>query len=315
MTWLVELPDADGQPMLINLDEPVFVQADGDRSSILTTPLGPCAVGLGYDALCERLRLNPADRMTPPALLRVRRRMLGRRPAKRDRRVPRLAAVTATLPAAPARFTSYVDAVPRWILGENDKLGDCTCVGPANAILALTTAAGAPRRLPDADIVAFYSAVSGYRPSDPSSDAGAMIEDVLAAWHSHGFDADTLDGYASIDPADHERVKQAIAFLGPVDLGLNLPSGWLRASVWDVSTAGADIAGGHCVCAVGYDAEGLQIVSWGQVFTLTWAGWDRAVDEAHALLSRDALTKAGRDPAGVDWTALEGFMTIIREAA
>ena len=312
MTWLVELPDANGQKMLINLDEPLLVQGDEAQSSIVTA-LGPCPVGLGYEALCERLRLNPADRMSAPEL--ATRRLLGRLPAKRDRRVPLLSAVAPGLPAAPARFSAYVEAVGSWILGENDTLGDCTCVAPANAILGLTTLAGDARRTPDDDIVAFYAGVSGYRPGDPSSDAGAMIEDVLAAWHSRGFDADRLDGYASIEPTDHERVRQAIAFLGPVDLGLNLPSGWLKATVWDVSTAGPDIAGGHCVCAVGYDADGLQIVSWGQVFTLTWAGWDACVDEAHALLSRDALTKAGRDAAGVDWTGLEGFMTVIREAA
>ena len=315
MTWLVELPDANGQPMLINLDEPVLVQGNEAQSSIVTA-LGPLPVGLGYEALCDRLRLNPADRMPSMSTTRkLQRRALGRLPAKRDGRVPRLSVLAPNLPAAPARYTACVDAVGSWILGENDRIGDCTCVGPANVILALTTLAGQPRRLPDADIVAFYGAVSGYTPSDPNSDQGAMIEDVLAAWHARGNDADKDDGYATIEPADHERVRQAIALLGPVDLGINLPSGWMQASVWDVSTAGEEIAGGHCITAVGYTEGGPLIVSWGQVFTLTWAGWDAYVDEAHALLSRDALGKTGRDVAGVDWTALESFMAIIRGTA
>ena len=310
MTWFVELPDLDGQPVLINLDEPAFVQGDATRSSIVTA-LGPMGIGLGYEALCDRLRLNPSDRITAPSLQRA----LGRQPAKRDRRVPRLSMVAPALPPAPAAYTAYVDAVGSWILGENDRIGDCTCVGPANVILGLTTLARQPKRLPDDAIVSFYSAVTGYTPNDPDSDQGAMIEDVLAAWHAHGIGADRLDGYATIQTTNHEEVRQAIALLGPVDVGVNLPAGWMRTPDWDVSTAGAEIAGGHCITAVGYDAHGLQVVSWGKIFRLTWAGWDAFVDEAHALLSHDALTAAGKDAGGIDWASLNNFMTIIREAA
>ena len=308
MTWLVELPDGNGQPMLVNFDEPVLVQGDDVQSSV-TTALGPIAVGLDYEALCARLRLNPADRIAAPM-----GRALGRRPAKRDPRVPRLSAVAGDLPPAPDSYGVYAERVSSWILGENDKIGDCTCVGPANVILALTTLAGDARRVSDSDIVAFYAAVSGYTPANPDSDQGAMIEDVLAAWNRRGLAADRLDGFATIEPSDHARIKQAIALLGPVDLGLNLPNGWMQAQTWDVSNAGEGIAGGHCVTAIGYDAASLQIVSWGQVFTMTWDGWDAFVDEAHALLSRDALTRAGRDVAGVDWAGLENFMSEIRKA-
>ncbi len=312
MTWLVELPDLNGQPILVNLDEPVLVQGDGAQCSIVTS-LGPVGVGLDYASLCERLRLNPADRMASAARRPVGR-ALGRLPAKRDCRVPRLAALAPALPAAPARYSAYVDTVRSWILGENDRIGDCTCVGVANVILGLSTLAGDAKRLTDAEIVDFYASVSGYTPGNPDSDQGAMIEDVLSAWHERGIAMDRLDGYASIEPSDHARTKQAIALLGPVDIGINLPNGWMQAQTWDVATAGAGIAGGHCVTAVGYDEAGLQVVSWGQVFTMSWAGWDGFVDEAHALLSRDALTKAGRDVGGIDWADLENFMRDIKEA-
>ncbi len=312
MTWLVELPDANGRPMLLNLDEPVLVQGDTVQSSIVTA-LGTLPIGLGYEDLCCRLRLNPADRMADE--VRRPRRGLGRLPAKRDARVPRLSMVAPDLPPAPGGYTAYADAVSHWILGENDRIGDCTCVGPANVILALTTLSGRARRMPDADIVAFYAGISGYSAADPDSDTGAMIEDVLAAWHARGIDTDRLDGYATIEVGDHERIRQAIALLGPVDLGINLPAGWLRAAEWDVSTAGDEIAGGHCVTAIGYTDRGPLVVSWGEVFPLTWAGYDAHVDEAHALLSRDALTQAGKDAGGVDWMALEQFMAVIRGMA
>ena len=239
-------------------------------------------------------------------------RLLGRLPAKRDPRVPALGAIAPTLPPAPERFTDYVDAVDSWILGANDRVGDCTCVAPANIILALTTMAKRPVRLADAAILAFYGSVSGYDPANPATDRGAIVEDVLAAWHARGIAGDRLDGYASLELNDHERVRQAIAHLGPVDLGVNLPVGWQSASTWDVSTAGRAIAGGHSVTAVGYTEGGPLIVSWGQVFSLTWAGWDAFLEEAHVLLSRDALLASGKDAEGIDWAALEAFMARIR---
>ncbi len=245
-------------------------------------------------------------------------RKLGAKPPKRDDRVPRLSTIAPSLPAAPPRHTAYIEAVASWELGENDRLGTCTCVCPANVILALTTLVGQPRRTSDTDIVGFYSAVTGYNAGDPNSDQGAMIEDVLAAWHAHGIGTkpiDMLDGYATIDIHNHDRVREAVAALGPVDIGVSLPSGWEQATVWDTSTAGTEIAGGHCVTVVGYTEAGPLIVSWGQVFSLTWAGWDAYATEAHALLSQDALTRAGKDVAGVDWDGLSAMMTVIRDAA
>ncbi len=315
MSWLVELPDTSGQPMIINLDAPLVIQSDGARA-LLTTATGQLELGLSYEDLCARLRLNPADRQ--PADSAPRRRCLGRLPPRRDSRVPRLAVIAPTLPAAPPTHLAYVEAVSSWILGANDRVGDCTCVGPANVILALTTLAGDPKRLSDADILAFYASLTGYNPADPQTDQGAVIEDVLAAWHARGIAAatpDRLDGFATLDVTNHDRVREAIASLGPIDLGVNLPRGWEQATTWDVSTAGNGIAGGHCVTAVGYTARGPLIVSWGQLFQLTWAGWDMFVEEAHALLSRDALTRAGKDKEGIDWVGLQNLMTSLRGEA
>ena len=247
-------------------------------------------------------------------------RKLGRKPMRPDMhlRVPRLRDIAPTLPGAPARCTEYVEAVASFILGANDRLGDCTCVGPANIILALTTLAKAPLRLTDDQIITLYKRF-GYDPADPATDQGAVIEDVLTSWSKQGISdstgVDKLDGYASIDLRDHDRVMQAIAFLGPLDLGVNLPEGWMQATTWDTSTAGDQIAGGHCIAAVGYTSEGPLIVSWGQVFTLTWAGWDTYVEEAHVLLSRDALTAAGKNPDGIDWAGLEQRMQAMELAA
>ena len=277
-----------------------------------SAPYDPAAI-VTADALAVWLSTGVQPGASSPPVASAVRRKLGRKPMRPDMhmRVPLLKDVAPVLPPAPARYTEYVDAVASFILGLNDRLGDCTCVCPANIILALTTLAQRGVRLTDDQILALYERF-GYTPTDPATDQGAIIEDVLTSWHQQGIaDAagfDKLDGFATLDLHDHDRVMQAIAFLGPLDLGVSLPEGWMQATTWDVSTAGDQIAGGHCITAVGYTSEGPLIVSWGQVFTLTWAGWDAYVEEAHVLLSRDALTAAGKSPDGIDWAALSARM-------
>lgn len=233
-------------------------------------------------------------------------------------RLPQADRVIAPLPPAPTTFTDYLDTVPSWILGMNDRYGDCSLVGAANFILALTTLALLGIHLSDAEILAFYTLVAGFNPNDPSTDTGCVLANVLLKWHTvgikHANGVDRIDGFASLDPSDHERIKQVVAHIGPVYIGVNLPEAWEDANVWDVSTAGTKIAGGHCVLVIGYTAAGPLIVSWGQVFTLTWAGWDKYVEEAHAVLSQDALEANGFNPAHVNWAGLESYMAAARAA-
>ena len=134
-------------------------------------------------------------------------RKLGRAPM-RDGMHTRLMALERVMQGvdtstAPARYTDMVDKVACWLLGQNDKFGDCTCVAVANIILGLTTLAGTPVVLSDAMILGIY-ALFGFVPTDPSTDRGVVIEDVLRAWFARGFlgpkGQDKIDGHGWINP-------------------------------------------------------------------------------------------------------------------
>ena len=249
-------------------------------------------------------------------------RALGRLPARVDSKVPALEAVlTKALPTAKSSFDIYEQAVgSKWILGHNDTVGDCTCAGVSNIILGLTTSAKKAVRIPDDAVLALYESITGYNPANPSSDTGALIEDVLAYWHGTGVkthvgkDAlDKINGFATVDHKNHTLVKQALEAMGPLDVGIDLPSGWEQSPEWLASNAGSTIAGGHCITMIGYNAIGPRIVSWGEVFQMDWEGWDYFVMEAHVLLSKDILEANGKDASGVNWTALEAFMQDLKK--
>ena len=63
-------------------------------------------------------------------------------------------------------------------------------------------------------------------------------------------------------------------------------------STWSVVN-GSPIDGGHCIVGVGFNAEGVQIVTWGQVVTATWAWIAKYVDEAYAIVSNQYVEHGG----------------------
>ena len=84
---------------------------------------------------------------------------LGKRAPEHDPRTFQLARYVARVPTAPIQRDWSV-GVPRWMLGMNDKIGDCAIVGPANQIGGWTFNAQAKETvLTDAQIVSVYSAV------------------------------------------------------------------------------------------------------------------------------------------------------------
>ena len=67
-----------------------------------------------------------------------------------------------------------------------------------------------------------------------------------------------------------------------------------------------EIEGGHCVTVVGYTDAYLTVCTWGKsTQKMTYAFWNKYVEEAWALVSQDWWNAAtGKDPEGVDLAAL-----------
>lgn len=252
---------------------------------------------------------------------------LPKHPAERSRRVSFAAVFGTGLPAPPAARDWTEGETKRPMFG-NDTVGDCSCAAIANIIIGALKAAYGEDCVPStADVLALYSAITGYDPSQTQpdgtnpTDRGAVIEDVLAYVMKHGFKGRHLVGTAAIEPANVENIKRSVDWFGNVDIGVDLPLAWQTASVWDVASNGSragDYApnswGGHCVVAEKYDARGLYAWSWGELILLTWAAVAAYVDTIDGVIAASWI-KAGKSPPGLSLATLEERMSALREAA
>lgn len=229
-------------------------------------------------------------------------------PARPHLKLARLLHDDLAAPPATADWLSPVP-VPLWGMLGNDQYGDCTCAGVAhmrigdcyvnqNVQLAVSTA----------DTLALYSRF-GFNADDPSTDRGAVCQDVLTYWQKHGFLGSRILAFAKVDVSNLAEVKQAINLFGQIYCGFNVPQSAMdqfnAGEPWDV-VKHSPVEGGHCVTVGTYDHDGLTAVTWGATQKLTWNFWRNYFDEAWVVIGPDDIDpKTGLDHRGVNLTTLE----------
>ncbi|MFD2421651.1 hypothetical protein [Amycolatopsis pigmentata] len=240
--------------------------------------------------------------MTSPAL------KLGRKPNSGRRRV---SLTSGHLPAAytpPATLDRY-SAIPAATIGMdgNNSVGDCTCADVDHEVKAIQVAAGNTEvASTTAEVLAAYSAITGYDPADPSTDQGAEMQAVREYWRKTGF---TLGGqvhkillFADLDIHNTTLVKWALDQFGAVGLGINFPASAMdqfqAEQPWDV-VRGSQIDGGHAVALVGYDTQFWYVLTWGRVQKMTPEFFAAYAEEAWTALDEEFVNAhTGTDPLG-----------------
>lgn len=207
----------------------------------------------------------------------------------------------------------YESKVSSWPMYGNDSVGDCTCAAVGHIIQNLSTyGVGTTWTLPLKSIMTAYEAVSGYKPGNAASDTGATLQDVLNYWKTTGFNASkthTVAAFASVDPQKLAEVYKAVDAFGHLYVGMNFPQSAMdqfnAGQAWDVVPQ-SPVEGGHAVNVVGYNqtAGTLQVVTWGRVQTVTLAFWQKYMDEAWVVITKEWFNSKGKDPLGVDFVGL-----------
>lgn len=158
---------------------------------------------------------------------------------------------------------------------------------------------GNPVLATDQEILSAYRTICG------PSDQGCNITAVLDYMKSHGIvmggKAQKIDAYVGIDWTSPDEVKAAIYLFGGLCLGINLPSAWEQSDdIWDVTNT--RIIGGHDVEAVGFNAQGVIIATWGGLRTITWAAFTSHnwLDECYAMLAPQWYENNNLAPCGVN---------------
>src|SRR6185312_5832457 len=228
---------------------------------------------------------------------------LGKKPPRHDHRTLRLCAYLASELPAPLLCVDWTKPLPA-DLGEmrNDQIGDCAEAGPGHLIQTWTGNRGDMLTVSDEAIVAAYSAITGYNPSDPATDQGSVLLDVLNFWRQTGIGGHRIGAYAAVNHTDVNEIKIACDLFGGLLTGVALPTtaqGEIGAT-WQDTSGEPGSWGGHCMALVGYDADGLTFITWGKRQRATWAWWAKYADEAYALISTDWVDGTAEAPSGFD---------------
>jgi len=237
---------------------------------------------------------------------------LGKRPAKHDSRTLQLAKYTAKVTPAPPVHEDWEKKVAKWPMMKNDTVGDCTCACAGHMIEQWTTYAKDPVTPTDQQVIAAYSAITGYDPVTGNHDDGAAILDVLNYWRNTGVGGHQIKAFATLDPSSHTEVEDSVFLFGNCYLGVQLPVSAQHQTVWAVPPGGTHGPGapgswgGHAIPVVAYDRRGLTVVTWGALKRMTWGFLYAYCDEAYAVLSQDWISQTTDLAAsGFDLAALE----------
>src|ERR1700722_7448524 len=248
---------------------------------------------------------------------------LGKAVARHDPRTLLLASyLTPALPAPPASL-DISTKVSSWGMMANDQLGDCTCAAAGHLIMEWTANAGKQTVTPtDQQIIAAYSAITGYSPVTGANDNGANEVDVLNYWRQTGIAGDQIGGYVALEPANHPHVMDSVYMFEGCYIGLQLPktaqAQTQNNQPWSVppSGTGGDGApgswGGHAVPVVAYDTRGVTVVTWGALQIMTWSFWATYCDEAYAILSTDYINGNKQAPQGFSLQQLQADLTDLK---
>ncbi len=171
----------------------------------------------------------------------------------------------------------------------NDVEGDCVIAGKLHQ-LGLWSGndadSGGIVLATDAEAHAQYVGICG--PGDRGCSITAVLNYQKANGLVAGGKAYKIDGYVSVDWRNKLEVQVALYLFGSLSFGVNLPQAWAdspEGGLWDVTNT--QIVGGHDVSAVGYNATGVVIATWGGLRTITWAAMasSRWLEECYAVLA------------------------------
>ena len=240
---------------------------------------------------------------------------LGRLPRKENPRTLKLSKYLK-LDAAPSKvYWEYKNN--DWPMMANDSIGDCTCACAGHMIQNWTAHTYGMATPSDQDIIAAYSAITGYNPNDPSTDQGAAISDVLNYWQQTGIAGHKILAWAEIDVTNIASVKLATFLFGGIDCGFNVPESAMNqfdaGQAW-TPVPDSPIEGGHSVPILGFGSEGATCITWAKRQPLTWDFFIQYFDEAYAVVTSDFLTSAQKSPiAGLDLATLEADLQALKQ--
>lgn len=224
------------------------------------------------------------------------------------------------LPVPPEFFGHYgqvvgAGAYPWDVLGNAD-VGDCFCAGAAHSIMLWNAAVGLSVRFAESDVITDYSAITGYKPGDASTDNGTDMLTGAEYWRETGFrDAQGTRHHImaelEIDVKNLAHIMLAAWWFGCVGLNVDLPADaeeqFERGTPWALTSVSAS-GGYHFVPLVGRNSLLNPLcVTWGRLHGMTPSWLQARLRECVVFLSPEYISKkSGLSPEHFNLAQLQG---------
>lgn len=213
------------------------------------------------------------------------------------------------LPEPDATFEWPV--VPAYQPFGNNQYGNCTCAAIGNIVTLDKALNGTTQNITQDEVLSLYSSVTGFDPSDPSTDNGAACTDILDYVVKNGFAGVKLLGYVAINPKNIHLIELALQLFGAAYAGVSMPATAQEqiGKIWTVvnnlqGDGTPDSWGGHCIPLVANNATDFTCVTWGAPQLLSKNFWWAYGTEVYAPIF-DSFFSSGKAPNGFDVISLE----------
>ena len=224
---------------------------------------------------------------------------------------------TNTLASPPSVIDWDKDVMNRYRMWYNDHAGDCVFAAFYNMEAGASGATGNTFSATDNDVIADYSAVTGYDPNTGLNDNGTNPEDALRYYSKNG----KVLAWGEVNHRNLTEVRQAIQIFGGIYTGLSLPKSAQAqiGSTWDTMRFPKDLFnitdwtpgswGGHCVITRHADfsqSRGIfNCITWGKSQEMTQDFWNEYVSVAYFMITPLWISQQSNlTPSGLDLTTL-----------
>jgi hypothetical protein len=216
-----------------------------------------------------------------------------------------------TQATAPPAAVNWNKPVRSWPMLANDSVGDCVFAAIGHTIQTWTANASTEVILSDRDVLAAYSAVTGYNPADPSTDQGTVMQDAFSYWRKTGIAGHKILAFAQVDHTSLVELETAVALFGEVLLAIDFPDTAMdqfnEGKPWDV-VYGAKSEGGHAICSARYDSGNKSapwtVITWGREQPVTTRFLSKYLREAWVAIAPEWIAANGTSPSGLDLAGL-----------
>jgi hypothetical protein len=248
---------------------------------------------------------------------------LGKKSRKFCSKVPHMSSILGNKKLSPPPISKdWTNGQTEFGMMLNSDLGDCAIASIFHIRQILTLNSSTEKTESDPTVLKLYEEVGNYVPNDPSTDNGCCLQDVLNFCSKTGFPLDNgtrerFLGFIEVDIRNTQDIRTTINDFGVCYLGIQVPASvWSNdgepLKTWDVG-GNSTIEGGHAITGVAYDEHGVTVISWGELYKLTWAFIAEYADEAYAIVSQDWLNSQNTTPLGMSEDELASLLEVFKE--